>query len=97
MKLSDQLPLIIACDRFDFVHDLVLHLYRNGLTKFIEVYVPRVNSVMTPQVVNGLLDADCDKTMIKESVTSNFPADELVRAKEQVEVDSSVAGGLCPE
>jgi clathrin heavy chain len=26
-KLSDQLPLIIVCDRFDFVHDLVLYLY----------------------------------------------------------------------
>ena len=44
-KLSDQLPLIIVCDRFDFVHDLVLYLYQNGLVKFIEVYVRRVNSV----------------------------------------------------
>jgi len=35
-KLSDQLPLIIICDHFDFVHDLVLYLYQNGLTKFIE-------------------------------------------------------------
>ncbi|KAK0542244.1 Clathrin heavy chain, partial [Tilletia horrida] len=25
-KLTDQLPLIIVCDRFDFVHDLVLYL-----------------------------------------------------------------------
>jgi len=38
-KLSDQLPLIIVCDHFDFVHDLVLYLYQNGLTKFIKVYV----------------------------------------------------------
>ena len=29
-KLSDQRPLIIVCDRFDFVHDLVLYLYQNG-------------------------------------------------------------------
>jgi clathrin heavy chain len=28
-KLSDQLPLIIVCDRFDFVYDLVLYLYQN--------------------------------------------------------------------
>jgi len=34
-KLSDQLPLIIVCDRFDFVHDLVLYLYQNGLTRFM--------------------------------------------------------------
>lgn len=42
-KLTDQLPLIIVCDRFDFVHDLVLYLYRNNLQKYIEIYVQKVN------------------------------------------------------
>ncbi|KAJ7074901.1 hypothetical protein B0H15DRAFT_868488 [Mycena belliarum] len=85
-KLADQLPLIIVCDRFDFVHDLVLYLYQNGLTKFIEVYVQRVNSVRTPQVVGGLLDVDCDEATIKSllaSVTGNFPIDELVHEVEE--------------
>lgn len=85
-KLADQLPLIIVCDRFDFVHDLVLYLYQNGLTKFIEVYVQRVNSVRTPQVIGGLLDVDCDETTIKgllASVTGTFPIDELVNEVEQ--------------
>ena len=85
-KLADQLPLIIVCDRFDFVHDLVLYLYQNGLVKFIEVYVQRVNSVRTPQVIGGLLDVDCDETTIKgllASVTGNFPIDELVQEVEQ--------------
>ncbi|KAF9078161.1 hypothetical protein BDP27DRAFT_1253219 [Rhodocollybia butyracea] len=85
-KLSDQLPLIIVCDRFDFVHDLVLYLYQNNLTKFIEVYVQRVNSIRTPQVVGGLLDVDCDENTIKAllaSVTGNFPIDELVHEVEQ--------------
>jgi clathrin heavy chain len=85
-KLADQLPLIIVCDRFDFVHDLVLYLYQNGLTKFIEVYVQRVNSARTPQVIGGLLDVDCDETTIKgllASVTGNFPIDELVHEVEQ--------------
>jgi clathrin heavy chain len=85
-KLADQLPLIIVCDRFDFVHDLVLYLYQNGLTKFIEVYVQRVNSVRTPQVIGGLLDVDCDETTIKSllaSVTGTFPIDELVNEVEQ--------------
>jgi clathrin heavy chain len=85
-KLADQLPLIIVCDRFDFVHDLVLYLYQNGLTKFIEVYVQRVNSIRTPQVVGGLLDVDCDEGTIKSllsSVTGNFPIDELVHEVEQ--------------
>ncbi|KAF5329324.1 hypothetical protein D9619_008912 [Psilocybe cf. subviscida] len=85
-KLADQLPLIIVCDRFDFVHDLVLYLYQNGLTKFIEVYVQRVNSVRTPQVVSGLLDVDCDEGTIKSmlaSVTGNFPINKLVHEVEQ--------------
>jgi clathrin heavy chain len=80
-KLSDQLPLIIVCDRFDFVHDLALYLYQNSLTKFIEVY-----SVRTPQIVGGLLDVDCDETTIKSwlaSVTGNFPIDELAHEVEQ--------------
>lgn len=32
------------CDRFDFVHDLVLYLYRNNLQKYIEIYVQKVSS-----------------------------------------------------
>ncbi|GJE98267.1 clathrin heavy chain [Phanerochaete sordida] len=84
-KLSDQLPLIIVCDRFGFVHDLVLYLYQNGLINFIEVYVQRVNSARTPQVIGGLLDVDCDETTIKSllaSVPGNFPIDELVHEVE---------------
>lgn len=80
-KLADQLPLIIVCDRFDYVHDLVLYLYQNGLTNFIEIYVQRVNSARTPQVIGGLLDVDCDETTIKAllaSVTGPVPVDELV-------------------
>lgn len=80
-KLPDQLPLIIVCDRFDFVHDLVLYLYQNGMTNFIEVYVQRVNSARTPQVIGGLLDVDCDENTIKAllaSVTGPVPVDELV-------------------
>jgi clathrin heavy chain len=84
-KLQDQVPLIIVCDRFDFVHDLVLYLYQKGLTKFIEVYVQHVNSARTPQVIGGLLDVDCDESIIKGllgSVTGNFPIDELVEEVE---------------
>lgn len=41
-KLTDQLPLIIVCDRHGMVHDLVLYLYRNNLQKYIEVFVQKV-------------------------------------------------------
>ncbi|KAF2013645.1 clathrin heavy chain [Aaosphaeria arxii CBS 175.79] len=81
-NLSEQLPLIIICDRFNFVHDLVLYLYKNQHFKSIEVYVQRINPARTPAVVGGLLDVDCDEGIIKgllSSVTpSSIPIDELV-------------------
>ena len=84
-KLDDQLPLIIVCDRFDFVHDLVLYLYQNSLFKFIEVYVQRVNPSRAPAVVGALLDVDCDDSIIKSllmSVRGQVPVDELVKEVE---------------
>lgn len=81
-KLTEQLPLIIVCDRFNFIHDLVLYLYKNQQFKSIEVYVQRVNPGRTPAVIGGLLDVDCDESIIKNllsSVTpSSIPVDELV-------------------
>ncbi|KAK8218749.1 armadillo-type protein [Phyllosticta capitalensis] len=81
-KLPEQLPLIIVCDRYNFVHDLVLYLYKQQQFKSIEVYVQRVNPSRTPGVIGGLLDVDCDENIIKsllQSVTpSSIPIDELV-------------------
>ena len=85
-KLTDQLPLIIVCDRFDFVHDLVLYLYRNNLQKYIEIYVQKVNPSRLPVVVGGLLDVDCTDDIIKNlvlSVRGPFSTDELVEEVEK--------------
>lgn len=86
IKLDDQLPLIIVCDRFNFVHDLILYLYKNQYFKFIEVYVQQVNPANTPQVIAGLLDVDCDETIIKNllmSVLGRVPLKELVEEIEK--------------
>jgi clathrin heavy chain len=85
-KLTDQLPLIIVCDRFDFVHDLVLYLYRNNLQKYIEIYVQKVNASRLAIVVGGLLDVDCSDDIIKNlvlSVRGPFSTDELVEEVEK--------------
>lgn len=85
-QLEDQLPLIIVCDRFGFVHDLILYLYKNQFYKFIEVYVQQVNPSNTPQVVAGLLDVDCDENIIKNllmSVLGRVPLKELVSEVEK--------------
>lgn len=85
-RLSEQLPLIIVCDRFNFVKDLVNYLYRNQHFKSIEVYVQRVNPSRTPSVVGALLALDCEESVIKNllaSVDSNaVPMDELVQEVE---------------
>ncbi|KAF2842949.1 clathrin heavy chain [Patellaria atrata CBS 101060] len=81
-KLTEQLPLIIVCDRFNFIHDLVLYLYKNQQFKSIEVYVQRVNPARTPAVIGGLLDVDCDESIIKSLLQSvnpaSIPIDDLV-------------------
>lgn len=81
-KLTEQLPLIIVCDRFNFIHDLVLYLYQNQQYKSIEVYVQRVNPSRTPAVVGGLLDVDCDESIIKNLLSTvdaaSIPIDDLV-------------------
>uniref|UniRef100_A0A2K5V2Y9 Clathrin heavy chain n=1 Tax=Macaca fascicularis TaxID=9541 RepID=A0A2K5V2Y9_MACFA len=85
-KLTDQLPLIIVCDRFGFVHDLVLYLYHNNLQRYIEIYVQKVNPSRTPAVVGGLLDVDCSEEVIKHlimAVRGQFSTDELVAEVEK--------------
>lgn len=85
-QLDDQLPLIVVCDRFDFVHDLVLYLYKNQFFKFIEVYVQQVNASKTPQVVAGLLDVDCDESIVQNllmSVIGRVPIKPLVEEVEK--------------
>ena len=80
-RLPDQLPLIIVCDKHDFVHDLVLYLYQNNFYKYIEIYVQKVNSSRTPQVLGALLDVDCEESIIKNlllSVKGPLPVDQLV-------------------
>lgn len=85
-KLTDQLPLIIVCDRFNFVHDLVLYLYRNNLQKYIEVFVQKVNPARLPVVVGALLDVDCNEDAIKQLILhtrGQFSIDELVEEVEK--------------
>ncbi|KAJ1976207.1 Clathrin heavy chain [Dimargaris verticillata] len=73
-NLPDQLPLIVVCDRFNFVHDLIMHLYKNNLAKYIEVYVQRVNPSRTPEVIGALLDVDCEESVIRNLLSSVSPS-----------------------
>jgi len=80
------LPLMVVCDRYNFVHDLVLYLYQHQQFKSIEIYVQQVNPSRTPGVIGGLLDVDCDETIIKNLLgtinPASIPIDELVQEVE---------------
>lgn len=85
-KLPDQLPLIIVCDRFDMVDDLTAYLYSNGMTKFIEIYVQKINPLKTPIVVGALLDRDGGEDFIRNlimSVRNMCPVEPLVAEVEK--------------
>jgi hypothetical protein len=45
-RLPDQLPLIIVCDRFDFVEELTRYLYANSMLQYIEVLVQEPPSLI---------------------------------------------------
>lgn len=85
-KLADQLPLMIVCDRFNFVHDLILYLYSNQHSKSIEIYVQKVNPSRLPVVVGGLLDVHAGEDVITQAIMSvrgQFSVDELVEEVEK--------------
>ncbi len=83
--MPDQLPLIIVCDRFDFVEDLTRYLYSNNMLQYIEAYVQKINPINTPSVVGALLDVDCNEDYIRNlvmSVRNLCPVDGMSRLKQ---------------
>eukprot|EP00300_Choanocystis_sp_HF-7_P043132 c9748_g1_i1.p1 GENE.c9748_g1_i1~~c9748_g1_i1.p1 ORF type:complete len:1691 (-),score=465.27 c9748_g1_i1:35-4882(-) len=85
-RLQDQLPLIIVCDRFNFVDELTRYLYSNQMAKYLEIYVRQVNPLRAPVVIGTLLDLDANEDFLKEliaNVKNSCPVDELVEEIEK--------------
>lgn len=85
-NLQDPRPLIIVCDRFDYVHELVLFLFKKHEMDFIKTYVTEINPSKTPQIMAALLDVDCDDAFIcniLESVVGQVSAAELTEEAEK--------------
>ena len=85
-RLPDQRPLINVCDRFDKVEDLTHFLYSNNMSKYIELYVQKVNPMKAPQVAGALLDSDCSEDFVRAlilSVRAMAPAEQLVEEVEK--------------
>ncbi|XP_022191703.2 clathrin heavy chain [Nilaparvata lugens] len=84
-KLQDQISIIIVCDRFNFVDELVIYLYQNNLHKYIEVYVQKVNASRLPAVVGSLLDAGCHEEIVKNLISTVPNLYSTVELIDQVE------------
>lgn len=58
IKLSSPLPLIIVCDTYGYIADMVKYLSKNSMRQAIEGYVTQMSPGNTPVVVGTLLDVD---------------------------------------
>ncbi|KII65668.1 Clathrin heavy chain 1 [Thelohanellus kitauei] len=69
-KLNDPTPLIIVCDRFNYVQELVHHLNKSDMLKHVETFVLKVNPKRLPEVVGILLDLNCREEFIRNMMMS---------------------------
>eukprot|EP00033_Pygsuia_biforma_P001350 GCRY01001529.1.p1 GENE.GCRY01001529.1~~GCRY01001529.1.p1 ORF type:complete len:1614 (+),score=231.96 GCRY01001529.1:130-4971(+) len=88
--LPDQLPLIIVCDRFNFVSDLTHFLVKNNMMRFVEIYVQKVNPQKAHIVVGALLDLEVSEEIIRKML---FSVQELVLVEEVIK-ECEVRGRL---
>lgn len=58
IKLSSPLPLIVVCDTYGYIADMVKYLAKNSMRQAIEGYVTQMSPGNTPTVVGTLLDVD---------------------------------------
>ena len=82
-KLKDLLPLVIVCDRFDLVHDLIVYLTKEKQFKTITLYCQTVNPSKTPLVIGALLDVDCPQDYIKSLLNPQLPIGQVIHQVEQ--------------
>lgn len=86
-SLEDPLPLIILCDRYGKVHELVLYLHERGAMRYIEVYVQKVNPSRAADVLGALLDVGAEEGRIQDLLISipvgGYSIGDVVAAAEQ--------------
>ncbi|KAF3851318.1 hypothetical protein F7725_013090 [Dissostichus mawsoni] len=95
-KLTDQLPLIIVCDRFDFVHDLVLYLYRNNLRNTLKSTYRKLKLLLPwleSRIHDGCEEPATHNALAKIYIDSNNTPERFL--KENTFYDSAVVGKYC--
>lgn len=82
VDLPDRVPLIVLCDRFNFVEELVKFLYKKNSNRDIETYVQKFNPNNAGKVIGALLDIEAPQDYIQRlilSVEHTAPIDELIK------------------
>ena len=57
--------MIFLCDMNGFVDELTRYLHKNGFTRYIEIYIFKVNPNAAPAVFGTLIDLECDEVYLK--------------------------------
>lgn len=86
IRLPDPRPLIYLCDKHGYGEELTRYLYKSNLTKYIEVYLIKLNPKAAPIVLGTLLDMDCDENYIKQilnTLRSSCPIEQLTEEMEK--------------
>ncbi len=76
---KDPRPLIYLCNKYNYVDELTEYLWKNGLFKYVEVFVQRMSPDKTPIVVGTLLHLNAPEEKIKEILQSMRPPSEDVK------------------
>eukprot|EP00764_Aduncisulcus_paluster_P010279 gnl/Carplike_NY0171/353_a491_1596.p1 GENE.gnl/Carplike_NY0171/353_a491_1596~~gnl/Carplike_NY0171/353_a491_1596.p1 ORF type:complete len:1732 (+),score=681.12 gnl/Carplike_NY0171/353_a491_1596:3-5198(+) len=63
-QLDDVKPLIVLCDRFDYIDELISHLLAHNLERAIEAYALKFNPAKIPDVVGALIDHEADDDLV---------------------------------
>ena len=86
IRLPDPRPLIYLCDIHGFTEELTRYLYKNGLNRYIEVYLVKLNPKAAPAVLATLLELDTDETYVKQilnTIRNACPAEPLIDEMEK--------------
>jgi len=75
--LTDPRPLINVCDRFELVGQMAAMLYEHNKLAHLKLYLTRINPGRAPQVVAGLLDAQCEASRVVEMLMPLGPKELL--------------------
>eukprot|EP01080_Neovahlkampfia_damariscottae_P005416 gene5416-9229_t len=85
VKLSDLMPLVNVCDKYDYIDELVRYLKSNNALKYIDMYVKQ-RPLKTPFVIGSLLEVDASEDFIKgilQNVGPMCPIEPLVTEVEK--------------